>query len=103
VWAPSDTIQENDDSGAPACRNKKTDKRQGTVRAHDFTESPWGARARNITLSCKGLSEESWESIIEHASKYLGSEAMDALKGDAVDDDDDADTFNLHANIDLDW
>ena len=39
---------------------------------------------------------------MDHATQYLGSEEKDILKGDTVDDDDDADTFNLHANIDLD-
>ena len=39
---------------------------------------------------------------MDHASEYLGSEDKDILKGDMVDDDDDADTFNLHANIVLD-
>ena len=33
----------------------------------------------------------------------IGPEEKDILKGDAASDGDDADMFNLHANIDLDW
>jgi len=82
-------------------KKRRGSARQGAVRAHDFSDTPWGFRARNLVRGSKGLSLESWELIMDAASEYL--KFKDDAKGNQSDQGEEELIDNMHAYIDLDW
>ena len=79
------------------------------LRIYEFADDPWGLPACNLTKRSQGLSEESWELIIDHAAEFLSKKEQDILKkrnssGDNGDSGVVGDwDMNPHAYIDIDW
>jgi len=89
--------QKDDNQVASTC--------QGSVRAHDFSEIPWGTSSHDLTERCKGYSIGTWRLILDHASAYLSSKDREVMIGITKCSGNNADTVtkSLHACINLEW